>query len=149
MDRFMDLRVTGIAGTSCHHRGMATPVRPSPDRDREDRGIGRAAQRPTHGERSLTTLPQPVKCTPSEPTPRYCVPKGTPEDAYAVGHAIARLVDSLDAVNETICDGEIVADVGSLSYLILQRLKSEGWRVSVTALDRWDIRPPAGEKSVE
>ena len=82
-------------------------------------------------------------------TRSYCVPKGNTEDAYAVGHSIAQLLDRLDAVNESICHGEITNDTASLSYLILHRLKSEGWRVRLTALDRWDTRPPAGARNVE
>ena len=73
----------------------------------------------------------------------YCIPKGTLEDAYAVGHAIAELLDALDAVNESTCDGEITTDTANLGYLILARLKSEGWQVRLTAVDRWEIRPPA------
>jgi hypothetical protein len=76
---------------------------------------------------------------------RYCEPQeaGFCSEARAVGRRIARLLDAMGDVNTWIVEGQIADDCRDFRIQVIDRLRAEGWRISIPA-EHYRVLPPKG-----
>ena len=75
---------------------------------------------------------------------RYVIPgeSGLFSTSAAVGRRIGKVLDSLETLSWAVCEGEITDDTRNLKAKMIDRLRAEGWRVSINGRDRWQVLPP-------
>jgi hypothetical protein len=84
----------------------------------------------------------------TEPKP-YCNPNeaGLASTSRAVGRRLGRILDALDTeISWAVCSGDILEDVRDLAFKMREKLKAEGWRITVNRHDRWQVLPPLPPK---
>ena len=72
---------------------------------------------------------------------------GIPSEPRAAGRRIARLLNEIEMANSFIFKrsgdhNNIVDDCQGFKQDIIARLRADGWRVTITRLDRWQVLPP-------
>ncbi len=68
---------------------------------------------------------------------------GLQSEPRAAGRRIAKLLHALeDHVNGYIGEGELPDELRAFKVRIIDRMRAQGWRVSRTAADRWQVLPP-------
>jgi hypothetical protein len=110
--------------------------------DKSDRGEGR-------GGNELVTLFADGEIVQEHDVPaerginKYCEPAeaGLASEAKAVGRRIGHILDALGEVNNFLCDGQINEDCRELRMKMIERLKAEGWRISIPK-NSYKVLPP-------
>jgi hypothetical protein len=74
----------------------------------------------------------------------YCKPHeaGLQSEARAVGRRIGKVLDALATINAWVIDGEMVNDCWRMRRQIIDQLEADGWRIKLTASDRFQVLPP-------
>ena len=78
----------------------------------------------------------------------YAVPNeaGLASEAGAVGRRLGKLLDSLGDVNEWIIErGELTEDLWEMKVKLIERLKADGWRISIPK-NSYKVLPPKGKR---
>ena len=68
---------------------------------------------------------------------------GLQSEPRAAGRRIAKLLHALeDHINGYIGEGELPDELRAFKVRIIDRMRAQGWKVSRTAADRWQVLPP-------
>jgi len=73
---------------------------------------------------------------------KYCEPwcAGLASEPRAVGRRLAAVLDALGGVNRNVCQGAVESDCEDLKRTMIEKLRAEGWRVTVG--EKWKVLPP-------
>lgn len=78
----------------------------------------------------------------------YCVPNeaGLASEARAVGRRLGALLDALGDVNEWIIErGELTEELWNAKVRLIERLKADGWRITIPK-NNYKVLPPLKAK---
>lgn len=75
--------------------------------------------------------------------PMYCVPSNTGPSSTdrAVASRITKLLNSMQGIDDHVCDGILPQKIRNLSYDIRCKLIAQGWRITATD-NSWKVLPP-------
>ena len=72
---------------------------------------------------------------------------GLQSEPHAVGRRIARMLDSnSELINRFICEGPIEEACYKFRQDVIAQLEASGWRVKITANDRFQVLPPKEDR---
>lgn len=97
---------------------------------------------------ALAGNPYALAGEPKSPKP-YAQPTnaGIPSAPAPAGRRAAKLLDALDSITWAIFkEGEFTKDCHNFKIHVIERLKADGWRVSVGSNDNWKVLPPKPER---
>lgn len=68
---------------------------------------------------------------------------GLASEARAVGRRIADFLNNCERFSWAIANGKLIGDIQRFRMDVIDRLRAEGWRISVDLIsDKWLVLPP-------